>query len=78
MTIYKYRTFQEAREAQWVYRPDKQYYKKLRELFDFLSYLPIPKSPRGVFRYSTFQAAAEQEIAWKVMTDTTGYNKKNE
>ena len=78
MTIYKYRTFQEAREAQWVYRPDKQYYKKLRELFDFLSYLPIPKSPRGVFRYATFREAAEQEIAWKVMTPSPSNNKINE
>lgn len=67
MTISKFRTLQDAQQAQWSIKTDRKYYQKLQELFNFYSRLfRFKKSPNGPFRYKTFKEAAAQESDWKI------------
>jgi hypothetical protein len=35
MPVIKYKRFEEAREAMWCFRPTREYYRKLADLFEF-------------------------------------------
>lgn len=57
MTVYKYKTFKEAEQALWNFYPDKAYYKKVCELFDFADRLSPIRYPEGIFKYRTIEEA---------------------
>lgn len=67
MTITKYKTLDDARKSYWEFSPDRAYYEKLRDMFQFFSQLQVNRvNPHGVFCYLSLKVAAKQEIAWKV------------
>ena len=76
MAIVKYKTFEESQNTEWNFHPDSRYHQKLRELFQFYSrLLGYQRYPEGIFRYSSFEAASEQDMVWKVMAPSMHYGK---
>ena len=57
MPVYKFRTFEEAERALWNLRPDKQYYHRVKELWNFANQLNPIVYPRGVFKFKTLEEA---------------------
>lgn len=57
MPIYKYKTFEEAEEALWNLQPDKAYFKRVAELWDFADKLSPIKYPRGIFKFRSIEEA---------------------
>ncbi len=62
MPIYKYKTFKEAERALWHFAPDKQYYEKVAELWEFANELNPIVYPRGVFKFKTIEKANKHRI----------------
>lgn len=58
--IKKFKTFEEARRDLWVMKPDAEYYKRLRTLYEFAEkFNKNKKSIRGIFKFKTIQEAQE-------------------
>lgn len=57
MPVYKYKTFEEAERALWNFHPDKEYYKRVAELWDFADKLNPIKYPSGIFKFKTLEEA---------------------
>lgn len=55
MPVYKYKTFDDADKALWNFNPDKEYYKRVEELFEFADKLSNIKYSKGVFKFKTFE-----------------------
>jgi hypothetical protein len=64
MQVYKYKTFQEARDALLVKNPDKKYYKMLAEFYENFSKIFTRKFPHGVYKFKTIQDAQKQKEDW--------------
>jgi len=57
MPIYKYKTFAAAEQALWNFHPDKAYFKRLEELWDFADKLCPIHYPGGIFKFRTIEEA---------------------
>jgi|GEM_PF-1557685 hypothetical protein len=44
MTLYKFKTFEEAEKQLWCFEPDEAYYKSLRALFRFFCRMNLTAS----------------------------------
>ena len=64
LSIKKFKTFEDAERALWVFNPDEIYYKKILKLFDNRLYLKVNKTPCGIFKYKTFEDAEKDKIKW--------------
>ena len=68
MPVYKYKTFEEAERALWNFHPDKAYYKRVAELWEFANKLNPITYPKGIFKFKTIEEANkhrdEFEIEW--------------
>jgi hypothetical protein len=60
MPVKRYKSFLEAKEDLFVYKPDKAYYKRMHELIRLIEKAaPHVKFPPGVYKYRTFEEAEE-------------------
>ena len=57
MPIYKYKTFEEAEKALWNFNPDKKYYDKVADLWDFANELSSISYPKGIFKFKSIEEA---------------------
>lgn len=65
MAVQKFKTFQEAREALWTFKPDAAYYESLQSFWLAIDRLqPIKKYPQGVFKYRTMEEADQAMKDW--------------
>jgi hypothetical protein len=46
-----YSSFEEARRDQWIFTPDEEYYRKIREFYQFASRLSPPKCKVGITKF---------------------------
>lgn len=51
MGLKKYRSFEEARRDQWIFKPDEDYYRKIRKFYQFASRLSPPKCKSGITKF---------------------------
>lgn len=68
MPVQKFKTFEEASQALWNYKPDAEYYRQVRNLYKLYAKLSKFKYPHGVFKFKTFEEAEEHKI--KVMLES--------
>ncbi|MBN1559634.1 hypothetical protein JW998_05250 [candidate division KSB1 bacterium] len=72
MAIQRFRSFQDAEEALWVMKPDREYYQRVAEHWDFVRMLRPADIPKGIFKFKTIQEANQHrekvdfEIAKKI------------
>ncbi|NIU02164.1 MAG: hypothetical protein GWN01_15050 [Nitrosopumilaceae archaeon] len=66
MSIYKFRTFEDAEKALWNFHPDEGYYERLRDLWDFADRLNPIEYPKGIFKFKTLQEANEHREKWEL------------
>ncbi|MBN2318443.1 MAG: hypothetical protein JXR49_05170 [Acidobacteria bacterium] len=64
MTLYKFKTFEEAEKQLWCFEPDEAYYKSLRALFRFFCRINPPSCPAGIFKYRSLADADRQKKDW--------------
>ncbi len=57
MPVYKYKTFEDAEKALWCFNPDKEYFKRVAELWNFANKLNPVKYPKGIFKFKTLEEA---------------------
>ncbi len=57
MSVFKYKTFEEAERALWNFKPDENYFKRVAELWDFANQLNPICYPRGIFKFKTIEEA---------------------
>jgi len=53
MPIQKFRSFEEARRALWVFEPDDEYFRRLEEFFEFAYEVSPFRVMRGVRKYKS-------------------------
>ncbi|MCP5047299.1 MAG: hypothetical protein GY940_09015 [bacterium] len=63
-SIEKFETFEDAERALWCFKPDAEYYERVRELWKLANHLCPPQFPQGVFKYKTFEEANKQKEEW--------------
>ena len=64
MPVYKYKTFQEARDALIVKNPDENYYKMLEGFYEAFGKIFTKKFPHGVYKFRTIEEAQKQKEDW--------------
>jgi len=65
MPIQKFKSFQEAEEALWCFRPNMAYYQSLRQFWDTIARLhPLKKYPHGITRYKSTVEADQKMDEW--------------
>ena len=55
MPIKKFTSFDDASKAPWVLNPDKEYYEKMKQHFDFWSKLSNKKAKKGVRKFRSYE-----------------------
>ncbi len=59
MSIQKFKNFEDATKALWIFNPDAGYYKKVSGLYKMFSRLSkLPVTP-GVFKFKNLKEAQE-------------------
>ncbi len=64
MPVYKFRTFEEARQALWHDGLDQRYLERLAKLWAFSARLKQPAFPPGVYKYRDIADAARARDRW--------------
>ncbi len=65
MTIQKFKTYQEAKEALWCFNPDAIYYQSLRDFWETSARLkPLKLYSHGITRFQSTRKAAQQLDEW--------------
>lgn len=64
MPVYKFKTFQEARNALLVKNPDEKYYKMLAGFYETFGKIFTKKFPHGVYKFKTIKEAQKQKEDW--------------
>lgn len=64
MPVYKYKTFQEARDALLVKNPDENYYKMLSDFYETFGKIFTRKFSHGVYRFKRIEDAQKQKEDW--------------
>ena len=62
MPVQKFKTFEEASQALWNYKPDAEYYRQVRELYKLYCRLSKFNYPHGVFKFKTFEEAEAHKM----------------
>jgi hypothetical protein len=62
MGIKKYKSFEHARRDQWVFKPDEEYYRRIRNFYQFATKLNPPVHSPGVFKYRSITDAQKQNL----------------
>ena len=66
MSLQKFKTFEDAEKALWIFNPNKEYYRQISDLFATIGKLCPLKFPNGIFKYKTFEEAEKQSNEWLV------------
>ena len=66
MTIYKYKTFEEAERALWNFHPDETYFRKVAELWSFANRLSPVSCPTGIFKFRSLEEANKHRDQWEL------------
>jgi len=53
MPVYRFKSFEKARRALWVFEPDAEYYKRVEEFLETAYNLAKPVYPKGIFKYKS-------------------------
>ena len=53
MPVFKYKTFEEARDDLFVHSPDEKYYRLLRDFFDLWFRLKKPTIEKKLVKYKS-------------------------
>jgi hypothetical protein len=64
MPVYKYKSFQDARDALLVKKPDENYYKMLSGFYETFGKLFTKRFPHGVYKFKTIKEAQKQKDDW--------------
>ncbi len=65
MPVLKYKTFEEAEQKLWNFKPDSNYFKMVLSLNNTMFKKAILKNfPRGVFKYKTLTDAQKDMEDW--------------
>jgi len=64
MPVYKYKSYQEARDDLIVKSPDENYYKMLSDFYETFGKFFTKKFPHGVFKFKTIEEAQKQKEDW--------------
>jgi hypothetical protein len=64
MPVYKFKSFQEARDALLVKEPDDNYYKMLSGFYATFGKLFTRRFPHGVYKFKTIKEAQKQKDDW--------------
>jgi len=64
MPVYKYKTFQEARDALLVKNPDARYYKMLSGFYETFGKIFTRRFPHGVYKFKSIEDAQKQKEDW--------------
>lgn len=85
MPVQKFKTFEDAEQALWNFKPDEEFLKRIAELWEFANELNPIEYPRGIFKFKTIEEAnqhreqIELEHAKKVLKERMkSRTKKNE
>ena len=62
MSVFKYKTFEEAEKALWNFTPDDQYFDRVAELWEFANELNPIIYPRGIFKFKTIEEANKHRM----------------
>lgn len=57
MSVYKYRTFEDAERALWNFNPDEAYFKRVPDLWAFADQLNSIVRPNGIFKFRSIEEA---------------------
>jgi len=66
MSVYKYKTFEEAERALWNFHPNAAYFKQVAELWKFANQLCPITYPQGIFKYRSIEEANQQRDEWEL------------
>ncbi len=64
MPVYKYKTYQDARDALIVKNPDENYYKMLADFYETFGKIFTKRFPHGVYKFKTIEEAQKQKEDW--------------
>ena len=62
--VYKFRTFEEARQALWHDGLDKRYLQRVAKLWAFSARFKKPAFPPGVYKYRNITEASQEREHW--------------
>jgi hypothetical protein len=62
MPIQKFKSFEEAEKALWTFKPDSEYYKRIRAFYRLFSKLSKFSYPRGVYKFRDLEEAEEHKM----------------
>ena len=52
MTVYKYKSFEEAEKALWNFNPDQRYFDRIKQFWNFASKLsPAKPFKKGIVKF---------------------------
>jgi hypothetical protein len=58
MPVFKYRSFEEAEQALWNFKPDSKYFARIREFWIFANKLKKNKTfTRGIIKFHNIKEA---------------------
>lgn len=62
MPVEKFKTFEEAERALWNFKPDVEYFRKVREFYGLFFKLSRFTYPKGIYKFRTFEEAEEHKM----------------
>ena len=62
MVVQKFKSFEEAEIALWVFNPNSEYFKKVRAFYKLFSKLSKFSYPKGVFKFRSLDEAEEHKM----------------
>lgn len=65
MPLYKYKTFEEAEQALWNFKPDSNYFERVKRMFEIAGEFYNPIYPKGIHKYKTFEEAQADMYKWR-------------
>lgn len=71
MPVKKFKSFEEAEKDLWCFKPDENYYKRIKKLFKEASELSNTHYPPGVYKYKTFKEAQDDMHRWQLESQNT-------
>ena len=64
MPVYKFKTFQEARDAQLIIKTGENYYKMLSGFYETFGKIFTLKFPHGIYKFKSIEEAQKQKENW--------------